>query len=171
MKILVLNGSPHENGNIGKIIQNILEKYKTGENEIIYHNVHALDFDFCKGCMVCRKTGKCVLKNDAAHKIAEEINWCDLFIVGTPVYWGNMSGKLKSLFDRLVGTMMAESKNGIPIPLQKGKNAIIATSCRTPFPFNYLFGQSTGATRALKEVLHYSGFKIAKSVHKAGCMN
>lgn len=35
-----------------------------------------------------------------------------MIIVGTPVYWGNMNGKLKSLFDRLVGIMMAESKSG-----------------------------------------------------------
>lgn len=35
-----------------------------------------------------------------------------MIIVGTPVYWGNMNEKLKSLFDRLVGVMMAESKSG-----------------------------------------------------------
>ena len=168
MKILVLNGSPHENGNVGNAIKNLLLKYDSAANEIVCHNVHGLAFDFCRGCKACRKNGTCVLKDDDAHKIAGEINWCDMLIVGTPVYWGNMSGKLKSLFDRLVGTLMTETSRGIPKPLQKGKKAIIVTSCRTPFPFNYIFGQSTGAERALKEILKYSGFKIIKKIHLAG---
>ncbi|WP_406032406.1 flavodoxin family protein [Treponema saccharophilum] len=156
MNILVLNGSPHENGNVGNAIKKLLLKYDSDENEIVYHNVHELNFDFCRGCMACRKSGTCVLKDDGAHKIAGEINWCDMLIVGTPVYWGNMSGKLKSLFDRLVGVLMTESSRGIPKPLHKGKKAIIVTSCRTPFPFNCIFGQSAGAERALKEILKYS---------------
>lgn len=167
MKILVLNGSPHQNGSTGNTLKTLLSSYKNDENQIVFHNVHDLTFDFCKGCKACRKNGKCLLPQDDAHKIAEEINWCDMLIIGSPVYWGNISGKLKALFDRLVGTLMTESKNGIPQPLQKGKKSIIVTSCRTPYPFNYLFGQSTGAERALKEILKYSGFKIVKKVHKA----
>ena len=167
MKILVLNGSPRQNGTVGKTLQSLLNEYKNDENQIVFHNVQDLTFDFCKGCMACRKNGKCPLPQDSAHQIAQEINWCDLLIIGSPVYWGNINGKLKALFDRLVGTLMTESKNGIPQPLQKGKKSIIFTSCRTPYPFNYLFGQSTGAERALKEILNYSGFKIIKKVHKA----
>ena len=85
--------------------------------------------------------------------------------VGTPVYWGNMNGKLKSLFDRLVGVLMGESKLGIPIPLHKGKKAVVVTACTTPFPFNYVCGQSSGAFRAVKEILKSSGFKIARKVN------
>ena len=103
------------------------------------------------------------MPEDDAHKIAQEIDNCNILIAGTPVYWGNMNGKLKSLFDRQVGTMMKESKFGSPLPLHKGKKAIVVTSCTTPFPFNYLCGQSTGAVRAVKEILKSSGFKIIKT--------
>jgi hypothetical protein len=61
--------------------------------------------------------------------------------------------------------MMGESKLGIPIPLHKGKKAIIVTSCTTPFPFNYICGQSTGAVRAVREVLKSSGFKVIRKIN------
>ena len=166
MKILVLNGSPRKNGNVEKLLKNQLEKFK--DAEIIWHDVCELNFSFCAGCMACRSKGECILKKDDAHKIAEEIKNSDMLFVGTPVYWGNMNGKLKSLFDRLVYVMMGESKRGIPVPLNKNKKAVVVTSCTTPFPFNYICGQSTGAYRALKEVLKSSGFKIIIKKHLAG---
>mgnify|MGYP002626738246 FL=1 len=64
--------------------------------------------------------------------------------------------------------MMGESKHGIPLPLHKGKKAVIITSCTTPFPFNILAGQTTKAEKALKEILGYSGFKVTKKIRLAG---
>ena len=55
---------------------------------------------------------------------------------------------------------MGETKLGMPLPLHKGKRALVVTSCTTPFPFNVLAGQSTKAVQAMKEILSYSGFKI-----------
>ena len=169
MNILVLNGSPRKNGNVAKALRREVEKLtgKAGSdgNQVIWEDICDLNFDFCRGCMACRSKSDCILPRDYAHKIAEEIKKCDMIFAGTPVYWGNINGKLKSLFDRLVGVMMAESKMGIPRPLHKGKKAIIVTSCTTPFPFNYLCGQSGGAVRALREILKSSGFKVVKKVN------
>ena len=167
MKILVLNGSPRKNGNVAGLLKKQSERYlkKNPSAEVIWENVYDLCFNFCRGCMVCRSKGTCVFPEDDAHKIEKEIKECDMIIVGTPVYWGNMNGKLKCLFDRLVGVMMGESKLGIPVPLHKGKKAVIVTSCTTPFPFNYICGQSVGAVRAVKEVLKSSGFKVVKTIN------
>uniref|UniRef100_UPI00298E49A3 flavodoxin family protein n=1 Tax=Treponema sp. TaxID=166 RepID=UPI00298E49A3 len=117
MKILVLNGSPRKNGNVSNLLKkesDRLLKKNTGA-EIIWENVSDLNFSFCHGCMACRSKGSCLLPEDDAHKIENEIKECDMLMVGTPVYWANMNGKLKSLFDRLVGVLMGESKHGIPL--------------------------------------------------------
>ena len=79
-----------------------------------------------------------------------------------------MPGQLKVLFDRMVYAMMGEGKRGLPRPLHKGKRAIIVTACTTPWPFNILFGQSAGTVRALREILHYSGFGIVGTVQYGG---
>ena len=167
MKILVLNGSPRKNGNVSRLLKKEADKLlnKNPGAEIIWENVYDLNFAFCHGCMACRSKGSCILPEDDAHRIEREIQECRLLIVGTPVYWGNMNGKLKCLFDRLVAVMMGESKLGIPLPLHKGKKAIIVTSCTTPFPFNYICGQSTGAVRAVREVLKSSGFKVIRKIN------
>ena len=167
MKILVLNGSPRKNGNVSNLLKKESDRLlkKNPGAEIIWENVSDLNFSFCHGCMACRSKGSCLLPEDDAHKIENEIKECDMLMVGTPVYWANMNGKLKCLFDRLVGVLMGESKHGIPIPLHKGKKAVIVTSCTTPFPFNYFCGQSSGAVRAVREVLKSSGFKVIKKIN------
>lgn len=167
MKILVLNGSPRKNGNVLNLLKKESDRLlkKNPGAEIIWENVSDLNFSFCHGCMACRSKGSCLLPEDDAHKIENEIKECDMLMVGTPVYWANMNGKLKSLFDRLVGVLMGESKHGIPLPLHKGKKAVIVTSCTTPFPFNYFFGQSSGAVRAVREVLKSSGFKVIRKIN------
>lgn len=173
MNILVLNGSPRKKGTVSEVLKSTVSKLesKNSGNSVVWENICSLKHSFCNGCMKCRASGKCILPADDAHRIADEIKACDMIVVGTPVYWGNMNGRLKILFDRLVGSLMAESKMGIPIPLHKGKKAVIVTACTTPFPFNYICGQSTGAVRAVKEVLKSSGFRITKKINIAGTKN
>jgi len=92
----------------------------------------------------------------------------DGLIVGTPTHWGNMSAQLKLLFDRNVPVFMGEKPNGFPIPRQKGKSAAIVTACTTPWPFNFIAAESRGAIRAVREVLHYGGYKIIGKVVRPG---
>ena len=173
MKILILNGSPRKKGNVSRVLKTESDRLlkKNPSAQIIWENVSDLNFAFCHGCMACRSKGSCILPQDDAHKIEEEIKECDMLLVGTPVYWGNMNGKLKCLFDRLVAGMMGESKRGIPLPLHQGKKAIIITSCTTPFPFNYICGQSGGAVRAVREVLKSSGFKVIRKINLSNTKN
>ena len=109
--------------------------------------------------MACRTKKTCALPKDDAQEIAEQIKQADLLIIGSPTHWGNMSSPLKTLFDRTVYVFMGESHKGIPVPLLKGKKAIIVTTCTTPFPFNLIFSQSRGTVRSINEVLHTAGIK------------
>ena len=79
-----------------------------------------------------------------------------------------MCAPLKLLFDRNVPVFMDESPKGLPVPQQKGKKAVLVTACTTPWPFNFLLPESRGALRALKEVLHYGGYKVIGSVVRPG---
>ncbi|MGN0731170.1 MAG: flavodoxin family protein [Treponema sp.] len=164
MNILILNGSPRANGKISQILHYIEKEACGNGHSVTFIDAHSLSFLSCKGCMACRSKTQCILPADDAHKIADLIQKCDAIVVGSPVYWGNISGELKRLFDRLVGVMMGESKMGLPLPLHKGKNAVIVTACTTPFPFNVLAEQTTKAVKALKEILSYSGFKIKAKI-------
>ena len=147
--ILIINGSPRKNGNISKMLEAIKEEAeKQGANVPAIH-VHDLQIKPCNGCMNCRKNLTCVLPEDGAQATLQLINKCDVLVVGSPCYWGNLPGELKILFDRIVYGMMGESPKGIPQPLHKGKKAIIVSTCTTPYPFNILFNQTRGTVKAL----------------------
>ena len=165
MKILVLNGSPRKKGTVATLLKAIADG-AAERHEVEWIDVYALKMKPCIACMKCRPDKECVLPEDDAHIVGRKIKDAQGLIVGTPTHWGNMSAQLKLLFDRNVPVFMGEKANGMPIPRQKGKPAVIVTACTTPWPFNFLAGESRGAIRAVHEVLHYGGYKILGKLAK-----
>ncbi len=167
MRVLVLNGSPRKNGTVATLMKYVTDGV-SGDHEIDWVDVCKLNMKNCSGCMACRDKKTCVLPEDDAHVVGRKVADADALVIGTPVHWGNMCAPLKLLFDRNVPVFMGESPRGMPVPQQKGKKAVLATACTTPWPFNFLVPESRGALRALKEVLHYGGYKVIGSVVKPG---
>ena len=170
-KFVILNASPRCNSNISQMLNTMREELLALGAEVHYVNVCKLQFHPCIGCMKCRNTHECVMPEDDAKVILRLVQQCDGLIVGSPCYWGNMTGQLKMLFDRWVYGLMDHSDQGVPRPLLSGKKAILVTTCSTRWPFNLIFKQSLGTVRALKEVLCWSGFKILGSIQKSGTLN
>ncbi len=167
MNILVLNGSPRRKGTVAKLLKGIANGIDE-KHTVEWIDVYDLKMQPCIACMKCRPDAECVLPEDDAHIIGRKIKDAGGLIVGTPTHWGNMSAQLKLLFDRNVPVFMGEKPNGFPIPRQKGKPAVIVTACTTPWPFNFIAAESRGAVKAVREVLHYGGYKILGKIVKPG---
>ena len=58
------------------------------------------DIRFCKGCLACQKTMKCVIGDDVAE-ILGKVKAADTLVFVTPIYYYELSGQLKTLLDRL----------------------------------------------------------------------
>ena len=54
---------------------------------------------FCKGCLACQKTQKCVIADDAPA-IVQKMYGADVLVFATPIYYYELSGQLKTLLDR-----------------------------------------------------------------------
>lgn len=169
MRVLVINGSPRKKGNVATMLHAVSDQMD--DADVHWINVNDLSVRPCMGCMKCRETGTCVLPEDDGHRMAKEIKDCDAIVIGTPVYWGNMSGQMKLMFDRIVPAMMGESKLGIPIALHKGKKAVIVSACTTIWPFSWIAKQTSNANHAMKEILGYSGFKVVGKLVLSGTKN
>jgi len=167
MKILVLNGSHRKSGTVASLLKSVTESL-SAEHEIEWIDVCKLNMKYCTTCMACREKETCILPKDDAHTVGKKIQDADALVIGTPTHWGNMCAPLKLLFDRNVPVFMGESSKGIPVPRQKGKRAVIVTACTTPWPFNFILPESRGAIRAVKEVLHYGGYKTVGTITKPG---
>ena len=167
MKVLILNGSPRKKGTVATLLKTLSDSMPE-KCQIEWIDIYDLKMKPCIACMKCRPDGDCVLPQDDAHVTGRKIKSADVIIVGTPTHWGNMSSQLKLLFDRNVPVFMGEKPNGFPIPRQKGKPAVIVTACTTPWPFNFIAAESRGAIHAVREILHYGGYKIVGKIVKPG---
>ena len=97
--VLVIATSPRKNGNSSQIAQEFAKGASDSGNncEIIY--LADKDINFCKGCLACQKTKKCVI-NDDAPEIVRKMKTSDVIVWATPVYYYEMCGQMKTMIDR-----------------------------------------------------------------------
>ena len=167
MKVLFLNCSPRKNGNTAGILRQI-EANIAKNHAVEWVDVNNLAIKPCTGCLRCRPDRECALPEDDAQRIGRIISQADVLIVGTPTYWGNMTGALKNLFDRSVTVFEYSQAGSFPKPRQKGKKAVIVTTSGAPWPYNQLSSQSRGTIRAIKTVLKNGGYRITGIINYGG---
>ncbi len=102
MKVLMINGSSHENGckyTALKEISDTLLKEEI-ESEIVWiGNKTVRD---CIACGACAKLeNQCTFSDDLVNEVLEKAKTADGFIFGTPVYYAHPSGRLLSFMDRM----------------------------------------------------------------------
>jgi len=100
MKVLLVNGGPHEKGctyTALEEVSNTLQKNGI-ETEIIWLGINPIAG--CIGCNACLKTGKC-FRGDIVNEFLEKAKETDGFVFGTPVHFASMSGALTSFMDRV----------------------------------------------------------------------
>ena len=100
MKVLMLNGSPHAEGNTFTALQEMEKVFvKEGiETEIVH--IGNKDIRGCIGCGGCAKTGKCVFQ-DLVNETAGKFEACDGLVVGSPVYYASANATLVAFLTRL----------------------------------------------------------------------
>lgn len=92
MKVVVINGSPRREGTVSQMLGHAVAALSEGCTVETFF-VRDLRVSPCTGCMRCSTLGRCVLPQDDAHRAAEAVRRADALIVGSPCYWGNMSGR------------------------------------------------------------------------------
>ena len=98
-KVLVITTSLRKNSNSERLADAFLEGAKENGNLVEKIRVANKNIGFCKGCLACQKTGKCVIEDDM-YEICEKMKNADIIAFATPIYYYEMSGQLKTLLDR-----------------------------------------------------------------------
>lgn len=100
MKIVAIVGSPRKKGNTSTLLSEVCKgAQEMGfETEIVFLSDYALKD--CIGCEGCSKTGVCVVQDDM-QTLYKKIKSSDALILGSPTYFYNVSGLMKSFLDRL----------------------------------------------------------------------
>ena len=95
MNIVYVSGSPRENSNTDVLLE--AARSVTGGKLI-----KLVDYKIapCASCRACQGTGECVIKDDMSKIIMPLLFESDGIVVGSPVFFNNVSAQLKAFIDR-----------------------------------------------------------------------
>ena len=100
LKVLMLNGSPHANGNTAVALREMEEVFRA--NGVAVETVRIGDQAVrgCAACGGCYRLGKCVF-DDVVNEIAPKFEAADGLIAASPVYYASANATLVACLDRL----------------------------------------------------------------------
>lgn len=108
MEIIAINGSARKNGNTATMLKNYLEEAASVSESINTKivNLYDLQYTGCIGCLGCKAKkgnnyGKCVVKDDI-HDLLREVTMADAVAIGSPIYFGEITGQLRCFLERLL---------------------------------------------------------------------
>lgn len=99
MKVLMLNGSPKENGNTYAALSEVGKQLELEGIEYEIFNIGSAPIRDCIGCGMCNENG-CIFDDDSVNEFIKKAKEADAFVFGSPVYYAHPSGRILSFLDR-----------------------------------------------------------------------
>ena len=100
MKIISIHSSPSSNGSTATLVKNLSNELEKIGAEVEVIDLAKENLSFCKGCLSCLKTGKCVLP-DSLERIRRMMIEADGLILGSPTYAIAPNAIMKNFLDRI----------------------------------------------------------------------
>ena len=100
MKVLMVNGSPHPNGNTAAALAEMQKVFEAEGVETALLQIGNKAIRGCVACGSCRQKEKCVF-DDAVNEAAPIFEAADGIVVGTPVYYASANATVVAFLDRL----------------------------------------------------------------------
>lgn len=136
MKVLLVNGSPHEKGSTNRALEEVAKTLQEEgvETEIFWIGTKAISG--CIGCRACVQLGKCVI-DDVVNHFVEKAKSADGFVFGSPVHYAAMSGALTSFMDRVFYSAMC-GKQGDAFLLKPASAICVARRAGTTATYDQM---------------------------------
>ncbi len=105
MHVMAFNGSARKTWNTATLLGKVLEGAASqGAHTDLVH-LYDLKYTGCRSCFACKTKGgksygRCAAQDDLTP-ILEQVTHADAIVLGSPVYYGTVSGEMKSFLERL----------------------------------------------------------------------
>ena len=116
MNIMAFNGSPRKDWNTANLLNKALEgaASKGATTELIH--LYDLNYKGCISCFACKTKdginyGRCPIQDDLAE-VFKKVEQADAIILGSPIYFGRVTGEMASFLDRLLFQYLEYSNTG-----------------------------------------------------------
>lgn len=106
MNVIAVNGSPRKDWNTGTLLKSALEGAESvGARAKLVH-LYDLTYKGCTSCFSCKKKGNtcdglCATRDDLRDVLAEALE-SDVLLLGSPIYFGDVTGETRSFLERLL---------------------------------------------------------------------
>jgi multimeric flavodoxin WrbA len=131
MKAIGINGSPRKKWNTATLLDKALKG--AGAEGAKTELLHLYDYNYkgCISCFACKKKssksyGKCSVK-DGLTPVLKKVNQADVIILGSPIYFGSVTGEMRSFLERLFFPLMTYTDPPGSLLSRKVQTAFIYT--------------------------------------------
>lgn len=125
--ILVIFGGPRRSKNTGILINRFLDSIDKDLARAETILLSELNISPCTSCYGCSKTGECIINDDMAE-LYGKIKSCDIIVLASPIYFGNVSAFTKAMIDRCQAFWSAKYLAGKRKNVDKKKGYFFATA-------------------------------------------
>lgn len=175
MKVVAFNGSPRKDGNTTILIKHVFSEL---EKQGIETELVQLSDKVIHGCIACErcaenKDRQCAIKDDAANEFIEKMLGADGIILGSPVYFQDVTSEMIALIDRTgyvsrSNGRMFKKKVGACVVAVRRSGAIHSLDTMNHFFLSgemVIAGRAMGVGRAKGEVeKDAEGIELARSL-------
>jgi len=110
MKAIGVNGSARKKWNTATLLKRAIDGAASqGAKTELFH-LYDLNYKGCISCFACKTKngksyGKCAVK-DGLTPVLKKVNEADVIILGSPIYFGSVTGEMRSFMERLFFPLM-----------------------------------------------------------------
>jgi len=119
--IIIIDGGPRKTFNTASMLKSFAEGAASVSEEVEVKTVRLYDLDYkgCISCLGCKLKGRvsniCRFK-DALTPVLEEIATADGLVLGSPIYFGDITGQMRSFLERLTFPWLSYNDYSLTAP-------------------------------------------------------
>lgn len=99
VKVIGIIGSPRKNSNTEILVKKALKAAEDAGAQTEIINLGTVEIEPCIACDICKSTGECAIYDDMRWVIGK-LQEAQGIIIGSPVYFGNVTSQMKMFMDR-----------------------------------------------------------------------
>ena len=133
MKVIAINGSPRKSWNTDILLKKSLDGAASAgaETEMVY--LYDLKFKGCVSCMACKlkkepRPNRCVLRDDLTA-VLDRVHEADAVILGSPIYFSEVTGEMRSFFERFLFQYLNYDDYTKPLSPKKRIGLVFTMNC------------------------------------------
>lgn len=177
-KIIIIDGGPRKTFNTASMLKKVAEGANSVSEgtEVKSYRLYDLDYKGCMSCLACKIKGKavniCKFK-DALTPILEEIAEADGLVLGSPNYFGEITGQMRAFLERLAFPWLSyndysqTAPKRMPVLLIETQNGTKEyNNCNGYGTMEYCISQALGEPEKLiayntYQVKNYNNYELA----------